>query len=61
MAPPHHWRRRVNREQLAHVLRSAATIAADPDILVVGSQAILGTYDHRALPDGGTGSSCRSW
>jgi hypothetical protein len=40
----------MNREQLAHVLRSAAQIAADPDILVIGSQAILGTYDDASLP-----------
>ena len=40
----------MNREQLAHVLRSAARIAADGDILVIGSQAILATYDDVLLP-----------
>lgn len=39
----------MNREQLAHVLRAAAQIVDDPDILVIGSQAILGTFD----PDDG--------
>jgi hypothetical protein len=41
----------VNREQLAHVLRAAATIAGDGDILVLGSQSILGTADASDLPE----------
>jgi len=41
----------VTREQLAHVLRAAAQIASDPDILVVGSQAILGSYQEAELPE----------
>jgi hypothetical protein len=36
----------VNRQQLEHVIRAAATIAADPEIVVIGSQAILGCYPH---------------
>lgn len=40
----------MNREQLAHVLRAAAQIVDDPDILVIGSQAILGTFDDERLP-----------
>lgn len=40
----------MNREQLAHVLRAAATIAEDGEILVIGSQAILGSYDAEQLP-----------
>ena len=40
----------MNREQLAHVLRAAATIVSDGDILVVGSQSILGTADAHHLP-----------
>lgn len=39
----------MNREQLAHVLRAAA-IVSDGDILVVGSQSILGTADAHHLP-----------
>ena len=31
----------MNQEQLAHVLRTAAKIAGDPRILVIGSQAVL--------------------
>jgi len=41
----------MNREQLSHVLRAAATIVNDGDILVVGSQSILGTFDSDRLPE----------
>lgn len=41
----------MNREQLAHVLRAAATIAGDGDIVVLGSQSILGTLSESRLPD----------
>jgi hypothetical protein len=34
----------VNRLQLEHVIRAAATIAEDPEIVVIGSQAILGQF-----------------
>lgn len=40
----------MTREQLAHVLRAAARIAEDGRILVIGSQAILGSFDERELP-----------
>lgn len=40
----------MNREPLAHVLRAAARIVGDSRILVIGTQAILGTYDDRDLP-----------
>jgi len=40
----------MRREDLAHILRSAACITADADILVIGSQAILGTFDEDELP-----------
>lgn len=40
----------MNREQLAHVLPAAAQIADDPDIVVIGSQAILATYSEEVLP-----------
>ena len=33
----------MRRDQLEHVIRAAAVLADDPDIVVVGSQAILGT------------------
>jgi hypothetical protein len=34
----------LNRSQLEHVTRAAATIAGDTEIVVIGSQAILGRY-----------------
>ena len=40
----------MTREQLAHILRSAARITDDPGILVIGSQAILGSYWEADLP-----------
>jgi len=40
----------VNRKQLAHILRAAATIAEDPEIVVIGSQAILGSFSEEELP-----------
>lgn len=46
----------MNRSQLAHVLRSASRIAGDSDVLVVGSQAILGFRDEDDLPAAATAS-----
>lgn len=40
----------MTRDQLAHVLRAAARIAEDPDILVIGSQSILGSFSESELP-----------
>ena len=34
----------MNRAQLEHVIRAAATISGEREIVVVGSQAILGRY-----------------
>jgi hypothetical protein len=34
----------VNRQQLEHVIRAAASIADDDEIVVIGSQAILGQF-----------------
>jgi len=36
----------LNRAQLEHVIRAAATIAGDTEFVVVGSQAILGRYPN---------------
>lgn len=36
----------MTREQLEHIIRAASDVTGDPDIVVVGSQAILGTYPH---------------
>ena len=41
----------MRREELAHILRAAAHIAEDPEILVIGSQSILGTYWEDQLPE----------
>jgi len=41
----------VRRLELAHLLRSGCAIAGDNEVLVVGSQAILGAYDESALPE----------
>lgn len=46
----------MNREQLAHVLLASSRIAGDPRILVIGSQAILGTFDEDLLPATATAS-----
>lgn len=34
----------MTRSQLEHIIRSAAAIADDPDIVVIGSQAVLGQF-----------------
>lgn len=46
----------MNRSQLAHVLRAACRISEDKDVLVIGSQSILGTYDEDDLPREATAS-----
>ncbi|MFC4149394.1 DUF6036 family nucleotidyltransferase [Micromonospora mangrovi] len=40
----------MRREQLEHVLRSACQIAGDPDVLVIGSQSVLGAIPENRLP-----------
>ena len=40
----------MKREDLEHLIRAAATIAGDNDIVVIGSQAVLGTYAEGELP-----------
>jgi hypothetical protein len=40
----------VRRSELAHILRSACDVTHDPEILVIGSQAILGSFDEDELP-----------
>lgn len=40
----------MNRQELAHILRAACNIAHDKEVLVIGSQAILGSYDDSELP-----------
>jgi hypothetical protein len=40
----------MRREQLEHAIRTACQIIEQPEVIVVGSQAILGTYDEHQLP-----------
>lgn len=41
----------MRRQELAHLLRAAGAVARDKEVLVLGSQAILGTYDDDELPE----------
>jgi hypothetical protein len=40
----------VRREQLEHAIRTACQIIGHPEVIVMGSQAILGTYSEAELP-----------
>jgi len=40
----------MRRDQLEHAIRAVCQIIQSPDVIVVGSQAILGTYDESQLP-----------
>ena len=40
----------MRRDQLEHAIRAACQIIDQPEVIVVGSQAILGTYDEDELP-----------
>jgi len=40
----------VTRDQLEHVLRAASTIAEERDVLVIGSQSVLGSIPAERLP-----------
>jgi len=40
----------MKRQQLAHILRASCAIARDKNVLVIGSQSILGTYDDNEVP-----------
>ena len=41
----------MKRSELEHILRVAATIANDFDVLVLGSQSILGSFTEDELPE----------
>jgi len=41
----------MRREHLAHLLRAASRVVDRRDLLVVGSQSVLGTWDEDVLPD----------
>lgn len=40
----------MKREQLEHILRAASRIVDERDFLVIGSAAVLGTFDDDQLP-----------
>jgi hypothetical protein len=40
----------MNRTALEHILRAAAAVTNEPDIVVVGSQALLGQYPNAPDP-----------
>ena len=40
----------MRRDQLEHAIRAACQIIGRSEVIVVGSQAILGTYDESRLP-----------
>ncbi|MDP3894647.1 DUF6036 family nucleotidyltransferase [Nocardioides sp.] len=44
----------MRRDQLEHAIRTACQIIEQPEIIIVGSQAILGTYDETQLPPAAT-------
>lgn len=44
----------MRRDQLEHAIRTACQIIAAPAVIVVGSQAILGTYREEQLPPAAT-------
>jgi hypothetical protein len=46
----------VKRADLEHVLWAAASIAYDPDALVIGSQSVLGSMDESRIPPVATAS-----
>lgn len=44
----------MRRDQLEHAIRTACQIIGRPEVIVVGSQSILGTYDEAQLPEAAT-------
>lgn len=40
----------MRRDQLEHLIRASAAILREDGVIVIGSQAILGTYDEGRLP-----------
>jgi hypothetical protein len=40
----------MTRQQLEHILRAASQIIEERDLLIIGSQAVLGSWDETRLP-----------
>ncbi|MGI6797958.1 DUF6036 family nucleotidyltransferase [Gordonia sihwensis] len=47
----------MRRDQLEHAIRAACAILGADDVIVVGSQSILGTWDEDELPERATRSN----
>ena len=47
----------MRREQLEHAIRTACQIIEHPEVIVVGSQSILGTFSEDELPAAATMSA----
>ena len=46
----------MNRAQLEHLIRAAADAVSDNEVIVIGSQSILGSFDESVLPPEATTS-----
>lgn len=46
----------MTREQLEHILRASSAITGEPDVLVIGSQSMLGSFTEDDLPPEATSS-----
>jgi hypothetical protein len=46
----------MRRDQLEHAIRAACQITGQTEVIVIGSQAILGTYPEYELPERATSS-----
>jgi len=44
----------MRRDQLEHAIRAACQIIGHTEVIVVGSQAILGSFDETDLPEAAT-------
>jgi hypothetical protein len=44
----------MRRDQLEHAIRTACQIIGRPEVIVVGSQSILGTFHEDQLPNAAT-------
>lgn len=47
----------MRRDQLEHAIRTACQIIGHPEVIIVGSQAILGTFGENELPEEATMSA----
>ncbi|WP_157931399.1 hypothetical protein [Mycobacteroides abscessus] len=44
----------MRRDQLEHAIRTACQIIGHGEVIVVGSQSVLGTFDENQLPAAAT-------